>query len=603
MVKSLRKFLELFSSIAWCLSLSWKASKFYTAIRIIMGILLPMLAIGASYVGKYVIDLLAGQIDFDDAYKILVILLLGLLTISIIRMVIQKAMQYCQVMHEDVMAGNVSLMMMEHSLSVDLEYFDNPAYHDKLMSANMDSSAIMQIVWNTISGISSAISFLGVFLVLCRMSIIYGIIMMVAAIPSSIVAARYTKLLYRLSLEQIHGQRQMNYCQGVATDRNYAQDLRLFHAGEKLKERYRRIWRDLFVTRRDVTRRRTLLTGILECLPEAVVGLIGIDIALRVLAGNATVGDYSLYTGLMGQLWGAISILSYSIMNIYDNQMKIDNFKSIEMFSNHVMDDGNALLKQVHTIEFDHVSFAYPGAKELVLDDVNICLRKEEKVALVGLNGSGKSTLIKLLLRMYDPVSGVIRINGLDIREYRLSLLRSNFSVYFQDMCNYSFTLRENFSIANSRSSDSPEDIDRRAIAAMTAANCGDILDRCARGMDTSVTRLFAPDGIECSGGQYQKLALARALFRSHSVLVLDEPSANLDPKAEHEIFESLKLLTDGKMTIFTSHRLSTVFLADRIIVMEHGCVVEDGNHEELLRNNERYAELFKYQQDKFSTI
>ncbi|MCL2284795.1 MAG: ABC transporter ATP-binding protein/permease, partial [Firmicutes bacterium] len=231
-----------------------------------------------------------------------------------------------------------------------------------------------------------------------------------------------------------------------------------------------------------------------------------------------------------------------------------------------------------------------------VINHISFTLHKNEKVVLVGLNGSGKSTLIKLLLRMYEPDTGEIRINGVNIKEYKLSQLRANFSVYFQDMYNYNFTLRENFTIAD----DGQADVDSNATKALQAAYAGDILEKATKGMDTSITRLFDTDGIELSGGQHQKLALARALYRRHTALILDEPSSNLDPKAEHEIFGALKTFTDGKMTIFTSHRLSNVALADRILVLEKGRLVEDGTQEELLRNKHKYAELFQYQKEKY---
>jgi ABC-type multidrug transport system fused ATPase/permease subunit len=224
--------------------------------------------------------------------------------------------------------------------------------------------------------------------------------------------------------------------------------------------------------------------------------------------------------------------------------------------------------------------------------DISFTIHNKEKVVLVGLNGSGKSTIIKLLLRMYEPDAGVIRINGTDIREYKLAALRANFSVYFQEMRNYQFTLRENFTIADENGQDS------HAIAMLHAAHGADILGKAT--LDTSLTRHFDTNGIELSGGQHQKIALARALFRSHTALILDEPSSNLDPKAEHELFKSLNRLTRDKTTIFTSHRLSNVALADRILVLEKGRIIENGTQQELISNKHLYAELFQYQKEKY---
>jgi len=585
-----------FATVRWCLSLSWRSSKFYTIIRIAADIVTPLLTIAIAFVGKHILDLLSGSWQVADTRNILILLFMGLAFIYIVRLVSRHAVQYSQSMQSEMLNDEIAISMMERSLSADLEFFDNPEYYDRLRSASQDSMAVSYIVWNVMSCISAAVAFIGAFGVLFQANPIYGLAMMAAAVPASIAAAKYTKLLYMLSLEQINEHRQMYYCQHIASEKLFAQDVRLFNAGERLKDRYRRIWSTLFGKRKCMTRKRSVLTGLLECLPEMVVIFIGIDIAFGVLDGINTVGDYALFTGLAGQLWGSISMFSSSTLQIYDNKLKIENIKKLDTFQNRIIDNGDKKLTAVESISFENVSFTYPGAAFLALKNVSFTLHKNEKVVLVGLNGSGKSTLIKLLLRMYEPDTGTIRINGVNIREYKLSELRANFSVYFQEMCNYNFTLRENFTIAD----DGQADIDSNAAKALETAYGYDILGKASKGMDTSITRLFDTNGIELSGGQHQKLALARTLYRRHTALILDEPSSNLDPKAEHEIFAALKTFTNDKMTIFTSHRLSNAALADRILVLEKGEIVEDGTQEELLQNKHRYAELFQYQQEKY---
>lgn len=307
-------------------------------------------------------------------------------------------------------------------------------------------------------------------------------------------------------------------------------------------------------------------------------------------------GVDSLYTGLLAQLWSAVFIVASTATEIYGNKLKIDNIQSLEKFTNHVLDDGHLRLDKVNSISFNHVTFSYPGSNQRALLDVTFQIQKNEKIALVGLNGSGKSTLIKLLLRMYEPDSGEILINGVDIRKYRILDLRSAFSVYFQNMRNFGFTLRENIALADLGQEPSDLLID----TALSNAHFKEILNSSPKRYDVSITRYFDPEGIELSEGQFQKLALSRVFFRRNTVLILDEPSSSLDPLSEKELFDSIKELSNDKITIFTSHRLSNVVLANRIIVLENGKMVEDGTHESLLKNNKRYSELFRYKNEKY---
>ena len=585
--------------LKWCIGLSWQASKFYTAARMLSDALVPILSVIIAFIGRSLINLLAGQAEYSSGPEHMLILFVGsLFLIAIIRSLSVNVMQYIRSMHEDMMNAKIASIIMDHALKSDIAYFDDPDYYDKLNSANRDSYAINHVVWNTMSIISSAVSFAIAFSVLSQMNLIYGIALLIAAIPSSVAAAQFTKALYTLSLEQINGMRQMGYVQGISSDRLFSQEFRLYDVTEQLKSRYYRIWKGLFAARRGKSRKRTIFVSAFECLPELAISLISIDIALRVIAGNATVGDYSLFVGMTAQLWGAISMFSTSAMQIYDNRMQLDNFRSLDVFSNRIEDTGRVELNEVHAIEFEGVSFSYPGTEFKAIDDLNIKLRKNEKTAIVGLNGSGKSTFVKLLLRLYDTDEGMIYINGKSIKEYTIKSLRANFSVYFQEMNNLSFSLRDNFIFTDNGIDE--EDIDMRAEEALEKSGSTDILERCSSGFDTNITRYFSNDGMELSGGQHQKLALARTLYRRHTCIILDEPSSNLDAKAEHDIFETLKEITDDKMTIFTSHRLSNTFLADRIIVLEKGRVIEDGTKAELLKNEMRFAELYKYQSDKF---
>ncbi len=594
-----QKLSEWWKTLCYCMRLSWDASRLYTALRVSCELFVPLLGIAGAFLGKYLLDLLAGSFAAGDRQQALLFLLGAILVVKLLESIVGKGQQYMQMVHNELLGEKISLMLMRCSTGIDMEYFDNTEYYDKLRAAATDANAITQVLWNVLTFVGQCVSFLSVFAVLWMAKPVYGILLMAAAIPHAVISVWYTKNLYHFSLDQINAERRKGYLQGICMEKAYAQDIRLFDIGDLLREKYHAIWQEVFEKRRKLVRSRTLLMILSACLPELVSFWIAVDIGGSILAGTGSVGDYSLYTGLAVQLISSCSLLAYTFSSIYDNKLRIENFKRVFEFENHVLDTGERRLAEVEKIEFSHVSFRYPGTAERVLSDVSFCLYKGEKTAFVGINGAGKSTLIKLLLRMYEPEEGCIRINDIPIREYRLKELRKCFSVYFQEMKNYSMSIYENVTMSDLEREKAEGE--QAAHQALAESCCDDILRKMKNGLKTNLTRAFDREGVELSGGQSQKIALARAMFRRHEVLVLDEPSSNLDPKAEHDIFENLKTLTDGKLTIFTSHRLSNVFLADKIIVLENGRIVEMGTQRQLLENKNRYAELFHYQSEKFA--
>jgi ABC-type multidrug transport system fused ATPase/permease subunit len=282
---------------------------------------------------------------------------------------------------------------------------------------------------------------------------------------------------------------------------------------------------------------------------------------------------------------------------IYDNKLRINNYKRFLTWQPKIISNQGITLQNKNPyIEFINVSFKYPNTDSDILHNLNLTISPQEKIALVGLNGAGKSTIVKLLLRFYDPTEGQILIDGKDIREYDLVNIRKIFGVVFQDFSSYAFTVRENIGMSDYENLNDENRI--KYAAEMSSAY--EFIKNWEKGFDTYLTKQFEMDGHELSGGEWQKIALSRAFFKEASIMILDEPSSNLDPEAEYQVFEHFANLCKDKGAIFISHRLSTIVMTDRILVLENGKIIESGSHNELMKINGKYAYLFNLQAEKY---
>ncbi len=585
------KIKEFGGNVGYCLRLSWQTSPLYTFLRIVSTVVPSMLAVVLSYIGKDVLDVLTSG-DSQLQRQRFVFLLGMMLIVNVSLVIMRNISQYVQVVHADILNAKLSQKIMEKTLGMDLEYFDNSEYYDSLVLATQNVHAIMETIWHILQMLAAIVTVVTVLVILCLQNWLYGVISLVASVPAAMASIWYTKALYDLDVEQINNERKKAYIQAITPEKNYAVNLRLYDATSFLMKKHKDLWKLTFAKRKTALRTRGILTGMLNCLPEISMIIIALDIGKNIFLDRMTIGAYSLYTGLVGQLCGNFYSLTTSLVSVYDNQLKIQSIRKLDGFHNRILDEGEEELKDIQNIEFRDVCFSYPGTDVLVLKNICFSVEKGEHIALVGVNGSGKSTIIKLLLRFYEPDFGQIAINGRNICEYTLQSLRKAFSVYFQEEPNYCFSLRENITISDTEQPS--DDLDER-VCELLKRFAPDVLKKAAYGLDTQLMRSLSSDGMELSGGQHQKVALVRSFYRRHTCLVLDEPSASLDPEAEYRLFAALKKEA-MTTTIFTSHRLSNTRLADRIIIIEHGEIVETGTHQDLLGKDSRYKQLFEYQ-------
>ncbi len=585
------------SALLYCIRLSWDTSPLYTLMRTFAYLANALIPFITLYASKFLLDMLAQAAYIERAFSDVVFLLIIISVASALKLMINRVIQYAQNIHNEMMSNTIQMGLMTKSMSIDMEFFDSPDYMDAMQATMVDSYALTNIVWNIFSGVSSIVSLVSAFIMIGAENWIYSIILTLASIPSAFMSRKYTNALYNWRLSHTKEDRKMGYIQSLAGHRVFAGDVRLFDLKNYLVNRYQGIWSLLIMGRKKMMKRQLAAALLTAMLPEICVFIILIYITKGIYDGKNTVGDYSLYSGLLGTLTGSLTYAIDAIAGIYEDKLKVDTVKRFESRKNHVLDKGDKILEGDMDIEFRNVGFHYPNTERYVLKNLSFRILPKEKICLVGVNGAGKSTIIKLLLRFYDVSEGQILINGSDIRDYTLKSLRRSFSTFFQQYDKYAFTLRDNIRISDLEAED---ESDERIFETIASVGAQEVLNKASKGLDTWLSRMFDPNGFEPSGGEAQKIALARAVYRTCSTIIFDEPSASLDPVSEMNLFENMQQIFMDKTALFTSHRLSIVHLSDRIFLLENGNILEQGSHEELMALRGQYARLYSLQAEKY---
>ena len=425
-------------------------------------------------------------------------------------------------------------------------------------------------------------------------------IIMAVSLPSAIISFIYRKRNFNYKRRRSKDRREMNYYSDVLVNKDIVKEVRIFGLTDFFADKFKKVFGEYFKGL------RALILS--ESLWQIALGIVSVIVnlffcgivALRVLSGEIMLGDYTLYTGAIMSIATCIATLISTSAGVYEGTLFIDNLMYFMNKSPGIVPTvtPGAKVKRnaPHTIEFKNVSVHYPGSERCVLQNINITFSPGQTTVLVGLNGAGKTTLIKLLTRLYDPTDGVILLDGRDIREYDLESLYGMFGIIFQDFGRYAVTVGENISFGDLSLTPSHDSL----MEAARQSNADGFIEKLPQGIDTPLTRQFERTGSELSGGQWQKLAIARAFYSRSDILVLDEPTASLDPLAEQEIFNEFDRLRSGKMSIFVSHRLSSATTAGQIIVLEGGRVVEKGTHKELMEQKGKYYNLFSVQAKRY---
>ena len=532
---------------------------------------------------------------FVDRVIVLAVVQLGLLVASSL---FQTLGNVCQQLLQERLAIHVQLQIMAHAATLDLADFEHAVYYDQLQQAQRESaSRPVQMVAQVFGLGRSLVTFATLLALLLGLGPLIAAATLLAPIPAFVSGSRYGWWGFQQMRRQSPQRRLMTYLTNVLTTDEYAKEIKLFTLGDHFIDRYRRVADDYLAATRALLLRRYWLGFAWGSLTTIASSGTYLYVALQAVRGSLTLGQLTVFAGAATQVSGAFQGVLGGVQGIYEHGLYLSTlYELLERTPRIAAPVDPVPLRRPFRegIEFRHVSYRYPGRDELALDDVSFTIAPGETVALVGRNGAGKSTIVKLLGRLYDPDDGAILIDGRDIRDYDPTQLRKRFAVMFQDYAAFQLSAAENIGVGDvDRVADDPA-IARAAGDAGAASVIGGLPD----GFATTLGKWFE-GGHQLSGGEWQKIALARAFMRDAAdaeILILDEPTAALDARAEHDLFARLNALTEGRMALYISHRFSTVRMADRILVLEHGRLIEQGSHDELMLRGGRYAELFELQ-------
>lgn len=506
----------------------------------------------------------------------------------------QRGLSLCQALLRALLGNRINVMILEKALTLELAQFEDSEFYDKLTRARREaSSRPLSLVKRTFGLGQNLISLASFGGLLIQFSPWAMLVLVLAGLPSFFAETKFSGDAFRLFRWRSPEARMQNYLETVLAREDHAKEVRLFALGPLLLERYHAIFRKIFKDDRALAIRRDGWGFVLGLL--GTVALYGAYawVAATTVLGRITLGQMTMYLALFRQGQSAVSAILSSIGGMYEDNLYLSTL--YEYLETPVAtEDGTATAGPLPAdgIRFEGVSFTYPGAEEPALRDINLHIRPGESLALVGQNGSGKTTLIKLLTRLYRPDQGRILLDGLDLGEWDPARLRERIGVIFQDFARYQLQVGENIGAGDVQHFADAE----RWREASDKGMASEFIDQLPAGFDTQLGRWFR-NGRELSGGQWQKIALARAFMRSRAdILVLDEPTAAMDAAAEATIFEHFRELAGERIVILISHRFSTVRMADQIIVIQHGEIIERGSHEALMQADGHYAQLFNLQ-------
>lgn len=589
-MKKTRNLLKHFKT---SMHISWKASPWMFLARIVFELVSISIPILSSYIFKEIIDNLSYARDMDLFIRNIALFAI----LQFASMIYGRVSGHIAGVHSELVSRYIRLEIIEKINELDLSYFDIPDFYNEIQNASRDSKSLLSLTWTIVSIVKGIVQSIVCGIILAQMLWVFPFVILAMDIPGVMIARVLNRKKYDWQLRRTDQERRIGYYESVMQGRAFAKDVRIWDSKPFFMKKYLALWKDWFREKNKIERERIGLTLISSTFPFLVNIMMLVYIGIEVIGGRLTIGDFTYYRSISSQYRSGLEMFLSTINDSYDSEMRLSHYADFLSWKSRVPDEGILEVNRINTVEFRNVSFSYPNTNREVLHNLSFRIDENEKLAVVGYNGAGKTTLIKLLLRLYDPVSGDILINGRNIKEYTLKSLRNNFSTVFQDYNRYELPVDETVALA-----DTKNPIDKgRVIRACLNANL-DVTkpEDYPKTTDTYLGKLFDKEGVILSGGQWQKVAIAQAYYKRGNFMIMDEPNASLDPKSEHIMFEKLKELSQDRSGLIVTHRLSSVFMADRILVINSGHKEAIGTHTELMQQCEIYRNLFNMQAEHY---
>ncbi|MBZ9650483.1 ABC transporter ATP-binding protein [Psychroflexus montanilacus] len=567
--------------------------------NVFLRLLKSLIPIALLWVGKEIIDEVIFQVDLDDKDLTRLYWLIGIeLVLAIFSDVFNRLIGLTDGLLGDLYSNTSSIELIQKTAKVELASLEDSEFYDKLERARQQTTSRVSLMSNVLAQIQDIITIISLISGLIYFYPILILLLVISIIPSFINELKYSQSTYSLQKSWTPERRELDYMRMIGASDITAKEIKLFGLADFISNTFKRISDKYYKANKKLSIKKSLWGGTFHILGDLAYYGAYVFIVLKAVAGFVTIGDLTFLAGSFSRLRSQLQTVFSRFSNITESAMYLqDYFEFIDMdFSGENPEqyrEGPTEFK--HSIRFENVSFRYPQSDKNVLTNISFDLIKGEKLALVGENGAGKTTLIKLLLRLYDPTEGQILMDGVPVQEYRKQDYQKMLGAIFQDFVKYYLTAKINIAVGNIEEEHNTEKIKNAAVQSLA----NDVIESLPEGYNQGLGRRFRK-GAELSGGQWQKIALARAYMSDAPIIILDEPTSALDARAESQVFQRFIALTEDRTSIIISHRFSTVRMADRILVLKNGQILEMGTHEELLAKPQLYAELFELQAEGY---